>query len=482
MTARTSLVQSTYQPSGPVPSRCGYCKSEGTFLTEAVWGFRMTCQDYQDLVDRGFQRSGKFVYRPRMKETCCPQYVIRTDVTKFKPSKSQRYAIRKFRHFLQEGQQEGTSMKGKSILKGSCNRDQSPMQLPSQTDSTSTSVAAANVAPMKKKKQVKPGLGPDPNKPPPRKAKEIRKEKRQKKALSKCATPVSMLSSRGSPSVDHLDYPLDELISVPTSQEDRHKLECRLVPATSQNQTYRDTVDESFQLFVKFQQTIHKEKEEDCTYAHFREFLEQSPLIPSEGTEGMPCGYGTYHQQYLIDGKMIAVGVLDILPRGVLCEYLYYDPAYRFLAPGVYSAINEIWLTQQCYRVNPAMQYYYMGFYVQSCPKMNYKSQYSASSLLCPETHTYVSLMVCIPKLISSGYSRLADVSVPNVKESFTDEELDSLPVFSLMHASEQPMYKNMTYREFKSLYGVAGQPVMEEYVRIVGLDVASRMTIYLAS
>ena len=473
MSARKSLVQSTYVPTGPVLSKCGYCKSENTFMVESMWALRLTCQDYQDLVDRGFQRSGKFVYRPIMKETCCPQYVFRTDVTNFKPNKSQRYAMRKFKRFLMEGRPGVVEPKTDH---DTCNREEVP------PPEASTTQAVNPVAPIRKNKEVKPGLGPDPNKPPAKKAKDIRKQKRRQKALSKCATPVSMASSRSSP-VPHLivDYPLDDLISLPNSDDCKHKFECRLVQVNPPSQIYTDSAEESFRLFVKFQMIIHKEKEGDCTITIYRDFIEKSPLLAMEGSPGMPCGYGTFHQQYLIDGKLFAVGVLDILPRGVLCEYFYYDPDYRFLAPGVYGAMNEITLTQQMYKVNQSIQYYYMGYYVQSCPKMNYKSQYNASSLLCPETYTYVPLQLCVPKLISSGYSRLADDSVSTVVESVTPDELDLLPVFSLMHASEQPEYRDMTYREFKALYGDIRKLIIEEYAKIAGLEVAMRMTIYLS-
>ena len=496
---RKSLVQSTHSASGPNPSRCGYCKSPNTFLVEAVWAFRMTCQDYQELVDRGFQRSGKYVYRPIMKETCCPQYVIRTDVTKFKPSKSQRYAMRKLRRFLLEGkpapiEQAGVSeinsltsptpLVSESSANTDCEACMDHQQMPSSSNPPDSSQERgtqleSQKPPSVKKKEVKPGLGPDPTKPPARKAKIIRRERRKNKTL---ADSVSMSSSQSSLHISQtVEYPLDELVSLPDPNDCKHKFETRLVPVNPASQTYRDTFQESMELFIKFQRTIHKEKEEDCTMSNFKEFIEHTPLIATEGVEGMPCGYGTYHQHYLIDGTLFAVGVLDILPRGVLCEYLYYDPDYRFLAPGVYSAIREIALTQQCYQACSSMQYYYMGFYVQSCPKMNYKSQYNASYLLCPETHTYVPLQLCVPKLIASGYARLAEESVPNVQEEISEEELDNFPVFSLLHATEQPECRNMTYGQFRAKFGDAKRLTVKEYARLVGLKVAMEMKLYLS-
>ncbi len=503
--SRRSLVRSTYSSTGPIPSKCGYCKSENSFLVEAVWGFRLTCQDYQDLVDRGFQRSGNFVYRPVMKETCCPQYVLRTDAVKFKPTKSQRYAIRKFNRFLVEGRpiEAGSS---DSNAGPASNTDPASKPVQFTTSSSNPTALASNQTALASdptaltsdptaltsdqtalagntvhtKKEIKPGKGADPNKPRARKAKELRKERRQLKALNRSATPSSMTMSSSSLTPSLVDHPLEKLLSLPDPASCKHKFECRLVSIQPLSQEYLDTLTESYELFVKFQITIHKEKKEDCTIRNFRDFIEQTPLLSTEGPSGMSCGYGTYHQQYFIDGKLFAVGVLDILPRGILCEYFYYDPSYRFLNPGVYGAMNEIAFTQRFYKINPSVCNYYMGFYVQSCPKMSYKSQYSPSSLLCPETHTYVPLQLCIPKLIASGYSRLADDSVANVRETFTQDEVDSLLVFSLSHASEQPVHQDMSYAEFKAYYGSVRQSLMEEYVRIVGIEVASRTTIFL--
>ena len=57
---------------------------------------------------------------------------------------------------------------------------------------------------------------------------------------------------------------------------------------------------------------------------------------------GPPCGYGSFHQQYWLDGKLIAVGVIDILPKCVSSVYLFYDPDYRNLTLGTYGALRYI--------------------------------------------------------------------------------------------------------------------------------------------
>lgn len=54
----------------------------------------------------------------------------------------------------------------------------------------------------------------------------------------------------------------------------------------------------------------------------------------------------------------------------------------------------------------PAIKYYYMGFYIHSCPKMRYKANLHASYLLCPETYVWFPIEQCIPKLDKQKYCR----------------------------------------------------------------------------
>jgi arginine-tRNA-protein transferase len=71
--------------------------------------------------------------------------------------------------------------------------------------------------------------------------------------------------------------------------------------------------------------------------------------------------------QHRIDGRLFAVGVLDILPTGVSSVYLIYDPIFAFLKPGIISAIKEIEFVQAEMAAAPQLQYYYMGFYIPTC-------------------------------------------------------------------------------------------------------------------
>lgn len=46
-------------------------------------------------------------------------------------------------------------------------------------------------------------------------------------------------------------------------------------------------------------------------------------------------------------GKLVAVGVVDVLPRCLSSVYLFWDPACAHLAPGKLTALKEIEWVQQ---------------------------------------------------------------------------------------------------------------------------------------
>jgi arginine-tRNA-protein transferase len=457
-------------------------------MIQGVLAHHMTCRDFQDLVDRGFQRSGKFVYRPFMKQTCCPQYVFRTDITKFRLSKQQRATIRKMNNYLVQGHSSATSEVGDETECKPQVESEAVQSEGGQSDESGSSSKSEGSG-SKKTKTVRPGLGADPNKPPCKKAKLLRKERRAKKAAEdsqSTATP-----EEGSEIVQEVAQPSDtpapsqsspppsvaewqeEKIAVPHAPSYTHTFSTRLVCCAPRDSNFIATYEESYQVFKKFQLGVHKDDIEECREMHFREFLVESPLSKEKAPEGAPCDYGSYHLQYLIDGKIFAVGVLDIIPKGVLCEYLYYDPAYRFIAPGVYSALYELSLAQKFYKVNPEMRYYYMGFYVQSCPKMNYKRQYSASELLCPETYKYVDLRQCIPRLKENGYCRLDDES-PTVDDDdgITDDVMNNLMVHYNMDI--------MMYQEYRTLKGSIKDGMVRSYLQLMGKKVGSKSTLHI--
>jgi arginine-tRNA-protein transferase len=152
----------------------------------------------------------------------------------------------------------------------------------------------------------------------------------------------------------------------------KHKLTVKMERASFSRDTYS--------LYKKYQMAIHNDKEEELTEKKFVNFLVDSPL---EMDPSQPH-FGSFHQKYFIDEQLIAVAVLDVLPNCVSSVYFLYDPAFGKLSLGTFSALKEIQTVHELSQLYPELKYYYLGYYIHSCPKMRYKAQYRPSELLCP--------------------------------------------------------------------------------------------------
>ena len=174
------------------------------------------------------------------------------------------------------------------------------------------------------------------------------------------------------------DVSPSSFLQIPSSMQLQRVLEIRMK---------RSAFDpEEFALYKRYQIGVHNDKPEDVSQISYIRFLVNTPLkfIPPSGSESTFCGFGSFHQQYLIDGRLVAVGVVDILPYCLSSKYLFWDPDLAFLSLGKYSALQEIEWVKKAHRDCPSLEYYYLGYYIHSCPKMRYKGAYHPSELLCP--------------------------------------------------------------------------------------------------
>jgi arginyl-tRNA--protein-N-Asp/Glu arginylyltransferase len=103
--------------------------------------------------------------------------------------------------------------------------------------------------------------------------------------------------------------------STVSSERKKRIFEVKQVPATFDPEAYA--------LYVKYQRTIHKEVDKEHTEKGYTRFLCNAPF-PATGWNG-DTTYGAFHHHYRIDGKLIAVGVVDILPTCLSSVYLIYD-------------------------------------------------------------------------------------------------------------------------------------------------------------
>ncbi|XP_067465723.1 arginyl-tRNA--protein transferase 1 isoform X3 [Thunnus thynnus] len=491
--------------------RCGYCKNEKGNFSHGMWSHTMTVQDYQDLIDRGWRRSGKYVYKPIMNKTCCPQYTIRCHALKFQPSKSHKKILKKMSKFiskeeLPKGQEDGEPMD--SVCEEAGPREPSQVchaevkctditdiqkeisECPAITEVQKEVAGATSTSSETSRKDAgslpdgrtaaaapKPGMGVDPNRPPCRKAKDLRKERRlQKEQMRQHADGVSPVVTPTSPTptATQTNQPktLEDFIDESLPDNTSHCLEVRLVPVSFEDPQFTASYQQSAALYARYQMAIHGDDASECSESEFRRFLCDSPLEAEHSPDGPEVGYGSFHQQYWLDGRIVAVGVIDILPTCVSSVYLYYHPDFASLSLGSYSALREISFTRQLQKQSPKLCYYYLGFYIHSCPKMRYKGQYRPSDLLCPETYIWVPIERCIPQLENSRYARLSQDPDAGDARVLTDVGR----ALVLYRRTVMPYAAYCRKRK-----GSSDETEVQQYAGLVGQDCAERILLYRA-
>lgn len=159
-----------------------------------------------------------------------------------------------------------------------------------------------------------------------------------------------------------------EISNLKPDVEPEHRFEVTLEADT--------LTEEKFALFDNYQRHVHHEDDDDISRAGFKRFLCSSPLhrhtTPTTGQK-----LGSYHQCYRLDGRLIAMGVLDLLPHGVSGVYFLYHSDFEKWSFGKLSALRETALA-----LEGGYGHYYMGYYIHSCKKMRYKGDYHPQYVL----------------------------------------------------------------------------------------------------
>ncbi|CAL9229300.1 unnamed protein product [Arabidopsis halleri] len=482
--------ESVIDDHGRCRSTCGYCKSPARSSTShGLSAETLTVYDYQALIDRGWRRSGSYLYKHEMDKTCCPPYTIRLKASDFVPTKEQQRVSRRLERFLdgkldvQPREHTGASSSGevsdarrktlgaaKSEEKNKvepvmddlskkidqavqlCIRSgqfPSNMQIPKASvkkvlcarrkklaEGTEqllyTSNIAFPIAAAVKRIQTseKGGIySAEGNRLSPQTISEMLLSAMHKvgethdMSIKVCKGHINFLSAAKDSFSDRDVVPNgdisrganstggSETLHAKTDSENRQAIKRKL-----EIHLKRSSFDpEEHELYKRYQLKVHNDKPEHVAESSYRRFLVDSPLIdvqPSGDEKVPPCGFGSFHQQYRVDGLLIAVGVVDILPKCLSSVYLFWDPDYAFLSLGKYSAMQEInWVIENQAHC-PSLQYYYLGYYIHSCRKMRYKAAYRPSELLCPLRFQWVPFEIARPMLDKKPYVILSDIAI----------------------------------------------------------------------
>ncbi|EPX70558.1 arginine-tRNA protein transferase [Schizosaccharomyces octosporus yFS286] len=311
---------------------CGYCRSGEPTEHFGLLSKELKCDAYQKLVDRGWRRSGHYLYKPNLRTSCCRLYTIRLNADEFQISKVQKKALKKWAKLVT----------GKPLT-----------QIPTENG-------------------------------------------------------IAYLKNA-------------------FKQIEGYKDETHSYTVTVESDEY---TDEKFELFKKYQTSVHHESEEEVTKKGFERFLCSSPLI-KDVNSNKKCG--SFHQMYRINGTLVAVGVLDLLPHAVSSVYLFYDPEFSSYSLGRISACREILLAAE-----ENYNFYYMGYYIHKCKKMRYKGDYSPSYLLNPETNSWMPINYFTELWENGAPDYLTFEDVGESKE-LSPKKLGSLPKVSDTDEEEPP-------------------------------------------
>ncbi|KAL7787743.1 arginine-tRNA-protein transferase [Trichoderma ceciliae] len=283
-------------------SKCGYCGTRGQSFSYYASATSLSPQFYLTLLDRCWRRSGKLLYRPNQRASCCPHYTIRLDSDQFHPTRSQRQTTNRFNRYVL----------GESYLK-----------------------QAARLYPRSR-------------------------EETKRRDNEFCLTERIHEA---------------ELAQVKIPPEPAHKW-----VVTLEEDTF---TEEKYLVYENYQRVVHGDEPQERTRHSFERFLCSSPLQRQGmiGSDGRKRRLGSYHQCYRLDGVLVAIGVLDLLPQCVSSVYFLYHESVHKFAPGKLGALYEIALA-----VEDGYRWWYPGFYIHSCPKMKYKIDYGPQYILDPDT------------------------------------------------------------------------------------------------
>lgn len=308
---------------------CGYCHgkkskrfaldnfqsdSESESITIGTQIEHMSCQDYDELVNMGFRRSGCFLYKTDMLRNCCRYYTIRTNLSLLELDKKHRQVINRF-------------------------------------------IKAILDEPIKESKKTVP-------------------------------------------------FEIETLVDAELKSTRFH----------TRFET-SDFTKEKFELYKKYQTQVHNDDPDSITEQLFKLFLCSNPFVmekdgskeqwqtlakwktPTYGENRL----GPTHECYYLDGKIIAISIMDFLPSGISSVYFIWDPDYAHLSLGTLSGLRELMMVQRL-----ALDYYYLGYYIEDCPKMVYKDKFGGE-LLDLSTEKYYSLRDIKPMIKDSHLFVMGD-------------------------------------------------------------------------
>ena len=85
-----------------------------------------------------------------------------------------------------------------------------------------------------------------------------------------------------------------------------------------------------------------------------------------------------YFLEFRLNQQLVALAITDPLPHSLSAMYTFFDPAFADRSLGTLAILTQLELAQRMNR-----QWLYLGYQVDACRKMKYKTRFHPHELLC---------------------------------------------------------------------------------------------------
>jgi arginine-tRNA-protein transferase len=80
---------------------------------------------------------------------------------------------------------------------------------------------------------------------------------------------------------------------------------------------------------------------------------------------------------YFLDGRLIGVGYVDVVPEGLSAIYFFYEPALRERSVGTWNVLSILDETRR-----RKLAHVYLGYFVEGCGSLAYKANFRPNEVL----------------------------------------------------------------------------------------------------
>lgn len=135
------------------------------------------------------------------------------------------------------------------------------------------------------------------------------------------------------------------------------------------NQCDSIDINEHYAIYERY---IVERHQQGDMYPPTQEQFEQFLCHPWECTNFL---------EFRVHDTLIGCAVIDVLPDAISAVYTYFDPDESTRSLGTLAVLFQIALAQQL-----GMSYVYLGYWIENCQKMSYKTNYRPLELLRENT------------------------------------------------------------------------------------------------